>query len=57
MMHLKLEVLSSNISKAFNKVWHEGIIFKIKPNGVSDDPLNILLAFLRNKTKETKSYV
>ena len=26
-----------NISKAFDKVWHEGIIFKLKQNGISDD--------------------
>ena len=31
-----------DISKAFDKVWHEGIIFKLKQNGISDDLLNIL---------------
>ena len=38
-----------DISKAFNKVWHEGIIFKLKQNGISDDLLNILSDFLRNR--------
>ena len=37
------------ISKAFDKVWHEGIIFKLKQNGVSDDLLNILSDFLRKR--------
>ena len=37
------------ISKAFDKVWHEGIIFKLKQNGFSDDLLNILSDFLRNR--------
>ena len=31
-----------DISKAFDKVWHEGIIFKLQQNGISDDLLNIL---------------
>ena len=37
-----------DISKAFDKVWHEGIIFKLQQNGISDDMLNILSDFLRN---------
>ena len=38
-----------DISKAFDKVLHEGIIFKFKQNGISDDLLNILSDFLRNR--------
>ena len=38
-----------DISKAFDKVWHEGIIFKLKQNGISDDLLNILSDFLKNR--------
>ena len=37
-----------DISKAFEKIWHKGIIFKLKQNGISDDLLNILPDFLRN---------
>ena len=37
-----------DISKPFDKVWHAGIIFKLKQNGISDDLLNILSDFLRN---------
>ena len=36
-------------SKAFDKVWHERIIFKLQQNGISDDLLNILSDFLRNR--------
>ena len=38
-----------DISKAFDKVCHEGIIFKLKQNGIWDDLLNILSDFLRNR--------
>ena len=38
-----------DISKAFNKVWHERIIFKLHQNGTSDNLLNILSDFLRNR--------
>ena len=38
-----------DISKAFDKVWHERIVFKFQQNGISDDLLNILSDFLRNR--------
>ena len=37
-----------DISKAFDKVWHEGIIFKLKQNCISGELLNLLCDFLRN---------
>ena len=38
-----------NISKAFNKVWHEGIIFKLKQNGISGKLLSDLSDFLKDR--------
>ena len=38
-----------DISKAFGKVWHEGLIFKLKQNGISGSLLNLLCDFLRNR--------
>ena len=32
-----------DISKAFYKVWHDGFIFKLHRNGISEDIINILL--------------
>ena len=32
-----------------SKVWHEGLIFKLKQNGILDDFLNILSDFLRKR--------
>ena len=47
----ELEVRSvfSDISKAFDKVWHEGLFFKLEQNDISGDLLNILWDFLRNR--------
>ena len=42
----------SDISKAFDKVWHEGIKFKLQQNGTSGDLLNILSDFLRNRKQK-----
>ena len=44
-----------DISKVFDKVWHDDIIFKLKPNGVSDKLLNLIsnyLTFLRNRKQK-----
>ena len=38
-----------DISKAFNKVWHEGLIFKLKRNGISNNLINLLCDFLKNR--------
>ena len=38
-----------DISKAFGKVWHEGLIFKLKQNGISGNLINLLCDFLRNR--------
>ena len=35
-----------DISKAFDKVWHNGIIYKLKQNGVSGNLLNLIFDFL-----------
>ena len=31
-----------DISKAFNKVWHKGLVFKLKPYGVEGELLILL---------------
>ena len=38
-----------DISKVFSKVWHEGLVFKLKQNGIFGNLLNILEDFLRNR--------
>ena len=46
---LEVRSVFLDISKAFDKVWHEGVIFKLKQNGISGDLLNILTDFLSNR--------
>ena len=35
------------MSKAFDKVWHKGLIFKLKQNGISGNLLSTLTDFLK----------
>ena len=40
-----------DISKAFDKVWHEGLIFKLKQNGIHGNLLHTLNAFLNDRSQ------
>ena len=46
MIILKSELLFLDISKAFDKVWHKGLIYKLKQNGISGNILNTIINFL-----------
>ena len=39
---LKVKGVFFDISKAFDKVWHEGLTYKLKQNGISGELLNII---------------
>ena len=41
--------VSLDISKAFDKVWHRGLLFKLKPYGVEGELLFLLKYYLRNR--------
>ena len=38
-----------DISKAFNKVWHDGVIYKLKCNGISGSLLSCFEIYLKNR--------
>ena len=38
-----------NISEAFDKVWHEGLIFKLKTYGIDGDLLKLLINYLEDR--------
>ena len=44
---LKVKSVFLDISKAFDKVWHDGIIYKLTQNGISGNLLNLLEDFLK----------
>ena len=46
---LEVRSVFLDISKAFNKVWHDGIIFKLTQNGISGNLLNLLRDFLNDR--------
>ena len=38
-----------DMSNAFDKIWHEGLIFKLKPIGICDALLDLIRSFLENR--------
>ena len=42
-----------DISRAFDLVWHDGLIYKLKKIGVDGDMINILKSFLKDRTQRT----
>ena len=38
-----------DISKAFDKVWHDGLIFKLEQNGISGNILKLFQNYLSNR--------
>ena len=47
--HDETRALFLDISKAFDKVWHEGLIYKLKCSGISDNLLNFFEDYLQNR--------
>ena len=46
---LEVRSVFLDISKAFDKVWHEGLLFKLKQNGISGSLLTLLGSYLQNR--------
>ena len=46
---LEVRAVFLDISKAFDKVWHEGLLFKLEQNGVSGKLLNFFKSYLSNR--------
>ena len=49
--HPSLEVrgIFLDISKAFGRVWHEGLLYKIQSTGISGTPLKLIESFLSGR--------
>ena len=50
--HHEVQSLFIDISKAFNKKWLKGLIFKLKQNGISGNLLSTLTGFLKLRKQE-----
>ena len=46
---LEVRAVFLDISKAFDKVWHTGLIFKLRQNGVSGSLLRLFESYLHNR--------
>ena len=45
---LEVRAVFLDIAKAFDKVWHEGILFKLKQNGICGKLLQLFQNYLEN---------
>ena len=45
---LEIKEVFLDISKAFDKVWHDALTYKLKQNGIKDQLLCLLIGFLKN---------
>ena len=46
---LEVQAVFLDISKAFDKVWHDGLIYKLEQNGVSGNLLKLTRSYLHNR--------
>ena len=46
---LKVRGVFLDLSKAFDKVWHEGLLYKLKSNGISGNALQLIKSFLHDR--------
>ena len=46
---LEIRGVFLDMSKAFDKIWHEGLILKLKLVGVTDSLLRLMESFLSNR--------
>ena len=48
-IRLEVRAVFLDISKAFDKVWHDGLIFKMRQNGISGNLLKLFQNYLSNR--------
>ena len=48
---VKVRSISLDMSKAFDEVWHGGIIYKLTQNGISENLLNLLEDFVKERNQ------
>ena len=48
---LEVRSVYLDMSKAFDKVWHEGLVFKLKQNGIEGNLMNMFQNYLTNRNQ------
>ena len=48
-INLEVRFVHLDMSKAFDKVWHEGLLFKLRQNGINGKLINLLKSYLSNR--------
>ena len=43
------QAIALDISKAFDRVWHAGLLYKLKCYGISDQVFGLIFSFLSNR--------
>ena len=51
---LEVRAVFLDISKAFDKVWHDGLIFKLKQNGISGSLIKLFANYLHNRKQRVE---
>ena len=46
---LEVRTVYLDMSKAFDKVWHEGLLFKLQQNGIEGKLLNLIKNYLSDR--------
>ena len=46
---IEIRAIFLDISKAFDKVWHDGLLFKLKKNGIHSSLLRFFESYLQNR--------
>ena len=46
---LEVRGIFLDISKAFDKIWHEGLIYKLRCNGICGNLLQLLISFINSR--------
>ena len=46
---LEVRGVFHDMSKAFDRVWHDGLLYKLKCNGIQGNVYNLLSSFLSNR--------
>ena len=52
---LEVRLIFLDISKAFDKVWHEGLLYKLRSFGISGNLLNLIKHYLTDLSQKSSS--